>query len=148
MDQKTAEYVINQCACFHFRKASRAVTQLFDRTLAPAGLRSTQLVILVLLQSRKAISLSELSQILGLEQSSMSRIALLLKRNGWVKIQKDKQDQRARTLMLTRVGSRLIDKAAPLWQKAQSLIVKNVGAAEFDELRVRLKGVIKIGQPS
>ena len=34
------------CACFNFRKASRAVTQFFDETLAPSGLRSTQLVIL------------------------------------------------------------------------------------------------------
>jgi MarR family transcriptional regulator, organic hydroperoxide resistance regulator len=138
MDQKTAEYVVDQCACFYFRRASRVITQLFDRTLGPAGVRSTQLVILVLLQAKGAAKISEISEQLGLEQSSLSRIAQLLIRNGWVKVQKDKHDARVKVLVLASRGSRKIDEAAPYWKEAQSQVVENLGAEELKDLRGRL----------
>ncbi len=46
-DSETLAEAGRVCACFNFRKASRAVTQFFDVALQPSGLRSTQFVILV-----------------------------------------------------------------------------------------------------
>ncbi len=47
LDMAKFSEMASSCACFQFRKASRSVTQLYDQILAPVGLRSTQVVILV-----------------------------------------------------------------------------------------------------
>ena len=61
------------CACFNFRKASRSVTQLFDQTLAPAGLRSTQLVILITGQLVGPSSIARLARELVMDRSTLTR---------------------------------------------------------------------------
>ena len=43
---KLAEEGARGCACGNIRQAARAVTQLFDEALRPAGLRATQFGIL------------------------------------------------------------------------------------------------------
>src|SRR5476651_2814628 len=60
-ESKLAE-MARTCACFNFRKASRSVTQLFDQILAPTGLRSTQLVILMTGQLLGPSSIARLAQ--------------------------------------------------------------------------------------
>ena len=61
------------CACFNFRKASRSVTQLFDQILAPAGLRSTQLVILITGQLLGPSSIARLARELVMDRSTLTR---------------------------------------------------------------------------
>jgi hypothetical protein len=39
--------IFENCTCMHIRKTARAVTQYYDATLAPAGITSTQLTLLV-----------------------------------------------------------------------------------------------------
>ena len=46
------------CVCFNFRKAARAVTQIYDATLAPSGLRATQFSLLMVLQIRRSVTIS------------------------------------------------------------------------------------------
>jgi len=61
-DPRTLAEAARVCACFNFRKASRAVTQLFDNTLQPGGLRSTQFVILVAVSVEGTARLPELAR--------------------------------------------------------------------------------------
>src|SRR5690606_5138065 len=61
------------CACFNFRKVSRTVTQLFDQVLAPLGLRSTQLVILVAAQVFGPVGMTQLARELLMDRSTITR---------------------------------------------------------------------------
>ena len=61
------------CACFNFRKASRSVTQLFDQMLAPTGLRSTQLVILITGELLGPSSIARLARELVMDRSTLTR---------------------------------------------------------------------------
>src|SRR5215813_7592579 len=71
-DRKLAE-MARTCACFNFRKASRSVTQLFDQVLAPSGLRSTQLVILITSQLLGPSSIARLARELVMDRSTLTR---------------------------------------------------------------------------
>jgi DNA-binding MarR family transcriptional regulator len=138
MDKETAKYVAASCACFYFRSASRAITQIFDRALAPAGIRSTQLVVLVLLEAEGAMTFTALARLLVMDQTTFSRIANRLAESGWVKTSVNKADRRVRMMKLTAKGSHLIDKAAPYWKIAQGRVIENLGENEFSDLRTRL----------
>jgi hypothetical protein len=61
------------CACFNFRKASRAVTQHFDEQLQPTGLRSTQLVILLAVAVYESSGMAELARALVMDRSTLTR---------------------------------------------------------------------------
>ena len=53
MDREAYAAAAKVCACFNLRKASRVVTQLFNKALQPSGLRSTQFVLLALRSTRE-----------------------------------------------------------------------------------------------
>jgi DNA-binding MarR family transcriptional regulator len=144
MDKETAKIVAASCACFYFRSASRAITQLFDRALAPAGIRSTQLVVLVSLEAEGSMTFTALGQLLVMDQTSFSRIAKRLAESGWVKNSINQKDRRVRMIKITGKGSRLIDKAAPYWKIAQAQVIENLGESEFEDLRTRLAKIGKL----
>src|SRR5438552_6327728 len=73
IDDNSLAEAARTCACFNFRKASRSVTQLFDQILAPTGLRSTQLVILVTGQLLGPSSIARLARELVMDRSTLTR---------------------------------------------------------------------------
>ncbi len=114
------------CACFHFRKASRAVTQLYDEMLQPVGLRSTQFVILVAIYLHEPVTPGVLSRELVLDRSTLSRNIKPLESQGLVRVQNTAGQKRHR-LALTAKGRQTVAKAIPLWEKAQEQFVSNMG---------------------
>src|SRR6185369_1797370 len=75
-------YYATMCASFNLRKASRAVTQLFDNALHPIGLRSTQLVILLASGIYESLSLSQLADIIVSDRTTLTRALKPLLRKG------------------------------------------------------------------
>lgn len=141
VDRATAELVAAQCACFVFRKTVRRVTQTFDRSLAPLGVRSTQLVVLVLLAKNGPLRASDLAEETSMDPTSFSRLAGVLSRNGWIR-RATGEDKRVRTLALTPKGHRLLDRAAPYWQEAQGRVVGALGSEYFDDVRRRFDALV------
>ena len=69
---------INQtanCTCFNLRKAARAVTQAYDATLKPSGLRVTQLSVLNVIAIEGPAAMSELDDILVMDRTTWLWIA-------------------------------------------------------------------------
>ncbi|HEY6250024.1 MAG TPA: MarR family winged helix-turn-helix transcriptional regulator, partial [Candidatus Angelobacter sp.] len=58
-----------QCVCFQLRRASRAITQLYDAALQPAGIRSTQFALLVAVAKKEPITISELGGLLVIDST-------------------------------------------------------------------------------
>ena len=121
------------CACFNFRKASRAVTQLFDETLQPVGLRSTQLVILIATHLLKSASVARLAKELVVERSTLTRNLMPLEKQKLVKIVPG-DDKRTRLVTLTPKGLSLLDDAMPLWEQAQKQFVERLGVPRWDRM--------------
>ena len=106
------------CHCLAARRRARAVTRHFEAKLRPHGLRATQFSILAALALAGPTPMGELARFLGLERTTLTRGALLLERDGWVRNDRS-PDGRERPLRLTASGRRKLESAYPAWKAAQ-----------------------------
>lgn len=121
------------CACARVRRASRALTRLYDGALAEAGLTVTQFTILRMLSRLGGASVTELAQATGHERSAMTRALRPLEEAGWV-VSGAGDDQRSRALVIADAGRAAIARAEPGWRAAQAAIDGRLDAAERDQL--------------
>ena len=109
------------CHCLAARRRARAVTRHFEAKLRPHGLRATQFSILAALALAGPTPMGELARFLGLERTTLTRGALLLERDGWVR-NDGSPDGRERPLRLTPSGRRKLESAYSAWKAAQDSI--------------------------
>jgi len=109
------------CHCLAARRRARAVTRHFEAKLRPHGLRATQFSILAALALAGPTPMGELARLLGLERTTLTRSALLLERDGWVR-NDGSPDGRERPLRLTASGRRKLESAYSAWKAAQDSI--------------------------
>lgn len=131
------------CTCMNLRKASRAITQYYDRMLQPTGLRATQFTILVVTATAGSITITKLAKRLVMDRTTLTRNLRPLEKQGLIKISAG-EDQRTRCLTLSPNGRKKLAKALPLWEKAQQHFEKGLGQARFQNLLSNLSETIDI----
>ncbi len=114
------------CVATSVRLLDRAITGLYDEALRPLGLRVTQMSIMVVLARVGPKTAADVSRILWLDRSTLSRSIDRLIERGWIE-DAEATDARAQPLQITREGRKLIDKAAPAWASAQEQAVELLG---------------------
>jgi len=131
-----------QCACHNLRRASRAMTQLFDSYFDEIGLKATQFTVLAALawSEGRPMPIGELAEMLVLDQSSLSRNLAVLERLGLVKLEASPADRRERIVQLTRAGRASLARGFPIWKKAQGVVAD----ALKDDLERQLKLLRKL----
>src|SRR5271157_2996991 len=82
--RESAEAVL--CNCQAIRQAARQVTQLYDRHLAPVGLRTTQFSLLARLERAGPLAINELAARMVMDRTTMGRALRPLQREGLVAI--------------------------------------------------------------
>lgn len=107
-----------QCACSAVRRASRAITHHFDKELRSSGLRVTQFTVLATLAQTGPMAMTGLSELLGVERTTLTRNLKALLRDEFVE-SRDDADGRVRRIAITPKGVRAAHNAFPLWKKAQ-----------------------------
>jgi DNA-binding MarR family transcriptional regulator len=98
---------------------------------------------LIELVSARGIAQGELAGLLGLEKSTVSRLAAGLERKGWIQRGRDEGNQRYLRLYLTPDGA---DVAARVWRAWQSRQARILGALSADEragLSAGLRGLVR-----
>lgn len=136
------------CACFNLRKATRAVTQLYDDALRPAGLRCTQFSLLTLLRASGTVAMTRLAEDAVMDRTTLARNLEVLRRDGLVRIRAG-EDARVREIELTRAGVAKLEEAFPLWREAQRTVRKGLGPGRLDRLLADLSlAVDAAGHPS
>ena len=96
------------CVCGRLRRAARALTQLYDDLMAPAGLRVTQFSLLRTLAARGPQRMSALAAAALLDRTALSRTLEPLAGQGLVRIATGR-DARTREVALTRAGAQAGD---------------------------------------
>ena len=137
LDLARCDLMLTTCACLNLRKASRAVTQVFDETLRPTGLRSTQLPVLVTLALAGSTTISHLSEELVMDRTSLARHLRPLECAGFIEIVPG-EDRRTREISLTIRGQEVLAGAFPLWERAQAYVVERLGQSRWRDLRENL----------
>ena len=133
------------CVGFNTRRATRIVTQYYDKALAPAGLRSTQYSMLSLLSMMGEAPMQEVAYVLAMDRTTLTRNLNPLLRKGLVKV-KVGSDRRSRPLTLTPKGQSTLEKALPYWERAQSRIVDAIGADKWDSMMRGLHQISMIAE--
>jgi DNA-binding MarR family transcriptional regulator len=132
--------ISGHCACFNVRRAARAITQHYDRVLAPSGLRATQFTLLVALGRAGAIPFTRLADVLGMDRTTLTRNLSPLERDGLLTIRPG-PDRRVKLVTITEKGREVLTRAIPLWQDAQRRITAGLGAGRWDGIRRELQAI-------
>lgn len=112
--------------CFNLRKATRAVTQFYDRHLESADIRATQFTLLLTLSTSSGKTLTEMAEGLVMDRTTLTRNLKPLEKAGFITTLK-LPDRRTKGYVLTDKGRMAIEKGIPLWKKAQDQIVGQMG---------------------
>jgi len=129
------------CLCFNLRKAARAVTQLYDAALEPAGLRATQFSLLAVLDGRDPVTITDLARAMVMDRTTLTRNLRPLEKQGLVAIAPG-DDRRTREVSLTRRGRRTLTRATPRWRHAQTGMLDALGDRRARRLLDELSGAI------
>jgi DNA-binding MarR family transcriptional regulator len=127
---KVAEKV-EGCVLSRLRKVTRRVTQMYDRTLEPAGLTITQFGLLSHLNAYGDMTIGELATRMVMDATTLTRLLRPLERDGYIAIVANPDDRRRRDITLTAAGKAATRKAAPLWKEAQDELQGILGSADF-----------------
>jgi len=133
--------VETDCTCFNLRKASRVVTQLFDRVLHPSGLLVNQFTLLSAISLAGSIAIARLAQELVMDRTTLTRNLKPLERRGLIKIEPG-LDRRMRIVSLTAEGQATLAKALPLWEIAQARAIENLGQERWRTLLSHLSDAV------
>ncbi len=114
------------CACDKMRKAARKITRRYNEALKPAGIKVTQFTILAAICVKEGATLTDLSSHVGMERTTFLRNLKPLESQALIKTTDDGVG-RARSAKLTDKGVIVMEKALPLWRRAQRALRKQVG---------------------
>ena len=121
------------CMNLSYRKASRVISQIYDRELAEVGLKCTQFSILRAVRELRQTTNVELQEQLVLEQTTLTRGLKPLIRDGYIKIEAG-LDKREKLLSLTPKGKDLYDRADKKWQQAQDAVISKLGRKTSEQM--------------
>jgi DNA-binding MarR family transcriptional regulator len=124
--------VVQACAVMNFRQVARSVTARFDDQLRPAGLRATQLNLLMAIETSGAATVTDLAEILAMDRTTMTRN---------LKVLRDRKLVEKKRIALTETGRRTAAAALPLWEKAQEEILGTLGRKRWAALLGELAAV-------
>src|SRR5215470_12300323 len=135
------------CACGSLRRASRVVTRIYDDALRPSGLQIMQFGLMASLDRLGEATQRQLSVGFAMDSTTLTRTLGLLQRRGWIE-RRPGSDKRQRILRLTKQGRARLEKARPLWRKAQEDLYVLIGKDAFETLtRVSHEVVGKLNPP-
>jgi DNA-binding MarR family transcriptional regulator len=111
--------VRENCLCLHVQRAARVLARRYDAALRPAGVTNGQFSLLMSLNRESPPNIKEVSDLLGMDQTTLTANLKPLARRGLLAVMVDDADKRSRRIALTKEGRKALAKALPLWRAAQ-----------------------------
>lgn len=122
-----------ECTCFRVRKASRRITQIYSRHLAPTGLKISQFSLLGFVCAEGPVSVGRLAERLATDRTTLTRTLRPLLQDGLLE-RAPSGDRRRHDLIATAAGRALFRRAVPLWSQAEHEVRAALGPELTDEL--------------
>jgi DNA-binding MarR family transcriptional regulator len=117
-----------------------------DGAASAAGvpqLSSSEARALIELVKARGIAQGELASLLGLEKSTVSRLAAGLERKGWIRRGRDEGNQRYVRLYLTAEGGAVAARLWNAWHSRQARILGALTDEEREGLSAGLRGLVR-----
>jgi DNA-binding MarR family transcriptional regulator len=121
------------CMCATLRRASRALSQHYEETLRPLGLRTTQFTVLQLLSLAGEMTQGALGHMVAMDTTTLTRTLEIMGRHGWIGKRRG-EDRREWLIRLTKTGETQLKRALPHWQKVQTQLRNQLGEGVWESL--------------
>ena len=121
-----ANAVAGECLGYRVRLLNRVITSIYDRAMQPIGLKANQVTILTMLSCVGQATATDISRVLVMEKSTVSRTVDRMKKNGWINVE-GHGDGPSQTITVTDQGRALMAAAHEQWEKAQQQATKLLG---------------------
>jgi DNA-binding MarR family transcriptional regulator len=135
------------CAASNLRRATRGMTAIYDAALAPAGLKVTQLPLLVALGAGGELPITALAETISLDRTTLTRNLRVLEERGLVRTAAAPDDARVRLASITADGTEVLSGALARWREVQGIVAARFGedrlGALFAELEALSESVIR-----
>ena len=112
------DVIARGCHVARIRMLNREVTGIYDDALRPLGVKVSQTNVLTAIAKLEPVSPRVIGKLLRIEKSTLSRNLERLRARGWLRVVTG-DDERSHRLEITAKGHRLLEKALPLWKRAQ-----------------------------
>jgi DNA-binding MarR family transcriptional regulator len=122
------------------RRASQALTEVYDEILAPSGVKISQYLLLTKVKDLGPVSVSSLALELRLDRTTVVRNLKPLEERGLI-IDGATRGKRNRQLKLTDKGLESLKIVAPLWLDAQNFIEQYLGKEDVNTLTALLSKI-------
>ena len=143
MKAKTRNELLTECACFDLRRATRAVSRMYDDFLRDEGLNVTQFSLLRLIYVEKELSISTLGRYMVMDRTSITRALAPLERDGLIH-SRSGADKRIRIVSVTNKGRKLVDDAEPKWRQAQEALIETIGEGRWRAMCTLLRDTTRM----
>jgi DNA-binding MarR family transcriptional regulator len=142
-NSRAIDAIARTCIAVRLRLLNRVVTNLYDDTLRPLGLKVSQLNVLVVTAKLGLAPPAKVCDLLQLGPSTLSRNVERMRAKGWLEVVPG-EDARTQPFRLTAQGRRLLERAVPAWEQAQ----QQAGELLGDEgIALLNKAASKLGMP-
>lgn len=122
------------CTAAKVRRLARRITQIYDEDLAPYGLTIGQYGVLASLRRREGIGVGVLADRLTADASTVSRLLKPLEVAGYLVLDPDPADRRAKCIRLTDSGAEKRRSASEGWDAAQQRVKHALGDGRLASL--------------
>jgi len=143
MKARARNELLTECACFDLRKATRAVSRMYDDFLRDAGVNVTQFSLLRLIRTEKEISVSTLGRYMVMDRTSITRALAPLDRDSLIN-SRPGADKRMRIVSLTKKGLKLVEDAESKWRRAQEAFMEAIGQDRWSAMRSLLRDTTRM----
>jgi len=133
MDRKIYPKIPLVCNCANVRRAARAITQFYDKVLAPSGLSASQIHPLKQIKNVGSVNMSDLAKVMKLDRTTLARNLKPLIAAGFISVVAG-NDLRTRQVSITSNGIKALEAADPLWAKAQEELHEYMGTEDLQML--------------
>ncbi|HEX4229442.1 MAG TPA: MarR family transcriptional regulator [Bryobacteraceae bacterium] len=121
------------CLCASFRRASRALTSLYDEALRPVELRATQFTVLQALSIAGEVTQGALGRMLAMDSTTLTRTLGIMVRHRWI-ARRPGEDRREWRIQLSKAGETLLNRALPYWNSLQTQLRTQLGNEVWENL--------------
>jgi DNA-binding MarR family transcriptional regulator len=145
MDRKIDSKQPSPCNCINLRRASQAITEVYDEFLEPSGLKISQYALLKNIMQFGPVSVSDLALTIRLDRTTLVRNLKPLEMRGLI-MDASAKGSRNRQLVLTDQGNKTLQGAVSLWLAAQDGIEQYLGKDDLNTLTLLLSKIEKLSK--
>ena len=132
--------VAEVCFCHNLRRTTRAVSRIYDQALHPAGLKSSQFNVLIVIASLTPATMPAVARALAMDRTTLLRNLGPLKAAGLLTVAKG-GGRRPDEITLTMTGENTLTTAIRAWQGAQRQIAQRLGGSHAAQM---LQGLARL----